>query len=225
VRLEVRERFYVGEQREADQWPLPHTEYVPLHLDARSGELAEHAAEEEGEVDYTAEGTEHAEFTHTFTTDSDLIGPMALRLWVQAEGSDDMDLFVAVHKLDEQAEVVPFSFFNALEDGPVALGWLRVSHRELDLERSTPGQPWHPHRREQPLAPGEIAAVDIEIWPSATHFAPGQQLRLIIQGSDTYTYPPQVVIAGHSQTRNAGRHIIHTGGRHDSHLLVPVVSS
>lgn len=225
VRFEVRERLLVGEQREADQWPLPNTEYVPLHLDARSGRLTEHAAEAEGEVAYVAEGTEHAEFTHTFSTDSDLIGPMALRLWVQAEGSDDMDLFVGVQKLDEQGEVVPFSYFNALEDGPVALGWLRVSHRELDPERSTPGQPWHPHRREERLAPGEIAAVDIEIWPSATHFATGQTLRLIIQGSDIYTYPPQVVIAGHSQTRNAGRHIIHTGGRYDSRLLVPVASS
>jgi predicted acyl esterase len=28
---------------------------------------------------------------------------------------------------------------------------------------------------------------------------------------------------GHSVTRNAGTHVIHTGGRYDSHLLVPVI--
>jgi len=27
----------------------------------------------------------------------------------------------------------------------------------------------------------------------------------------------------HTATRNRGRHVIHTGGHHDSHLLVPVI--
>ena len=146
-----------------------------------------------------------------------------LHLWVHADGADDMDLFVAVQKLDDREQIVPFSFFNSLEDGPVALGWLRASHRELDEVRSSPAQPWHPHRREHLLAPEEVVAVDIEIWPSGTRFGAGETLRLIIQGRDVYTYPPGVVNVGHSQTRNAGSHVIHTGGRYDSHLLIPVI--
>ncbi len=166
--------------------------------------------------------TGSAAFTHRFEEATELIGPMALRLWVEADGGDDMDLFVAVQKLGTDGEVVPFSFLNAQEDGPVALGWLRVSHRELDPERSVPLRPWHRHTREERLSPGEVVAVDIEIWPSGTRFLGGEQLRLVIQGRDVYEYPPGIVKMAHSTTRNRGTHVIHAGGRYDSHLLIPV---
>jgi uncharacterized protein len=223
VRLEVRERLDVGDYRDEPEWPLARTEPRPLYLHAEGRELLPTPAATEDEVRYAADGTERLEFVHRFEATTDLIGPMSLRLWVEAAGSDDMDLFVAVQKVDAHGEIVPFSFLNALEDGPVALGWLRVSHRELDAERSTPLQPWHTHRREEPLRAGQVVPVDIEIWPSGTRFSAGEQLRLVVQGSDIYTYPPGTVSMGHSKTRNAGTHVIHAGGRYDSHLLVPVI--
>ena len=40
-------------------------------------------------------------------------------------------------------------------------------------------------------------------------------------------FPPQqdpgVIIALHPETRNSGRHIVHTGGHYDSHILLPVI--
>jgi uncharacterized protein len=223
VRLEVRDRFYVGEFRAEDEWPLARTRYEKLYVDAANGTLRSSPSEGEASMSYQPASGERAEFVHRFGSTTELIGPMKLRLWVEAQGSDDMDLFVGVRKLDTHGEVVPFSYLNALEDGPVALGWLRVSHRELDPRRSTPERPWHTHRREQRLVPGEIVPVDIEIWPSGTRFAPGEQLLVVVQGSDVQSYPPGVVSMGHSVTRNAGTHVIHSGGRYDSHLLVPVI--
>ncbi len=223
VRIEVRERFYVGEARDEKEWPLARTRYETLYLDASDGTLAPTLAARQTAVSYAAGGPEHAEFVHRFGADTELTGHMKLRLWVEAEGSADMDLFVAVRKLDANGGLVPFSFFYALEDGPVALGYLRVSHRELDERLSTPEQPWHTHRREQPLTPGEIVAVDIEIWPSSTLFRAAEQLQVVVQGSDTQTYPPGVIATGHTETRNRGRHVIHAGGRYNSHLLVPVI--
>jgi predicted acyl esterase len=223
VRVEVRERLLVGQERYDERWPLSGTEYRPLFLDCARGALLPEPVDAEASARYDArEG--RAQFTHRFEAASELVGTMKLRLWVQAEDADDMDLFVALQKLDVHGETVPFSFFNSLEDGPVALGWLRVSHRELDPARSTPGQPWHTHRREELLEPGEVVAVEVEIWPSGTRFEAGEQLRLIVQGSDVYTYPPGIVNMAHSQTRNAGTHIIHAGGHYDSHLLIPVVA-
>ena len=64
-------------------------------------------------------------------------------------------------------------FHAQFDDGPVALGWLRASHRELDQDKSTPWQPVHTHSREQKVAPGEIVLLEIEIWPSGTSFATG----------------------------------------------------
>lgn len=222
VRLEVRERFYEGEVRDEKDWPLARTVYEELYLDGGSGGMGPLKAGSEAVVTYAAT-TGRARFTYRFNTPTELVGHMKLRLWVEADGAEDMDLFVGLQKLDAFGTVMPFSFLNALEDGPVALGWLRVSHRELDGERSTAHQPWHTHRAEQPLKAGEIVPVEIEIWPSGTRFEKGEQLQLVIQGSDVQQYPAGVVSMGHSVTRNAGTHVIHTGGRYDSHLLVPVI--
>jgi predicted acyl esterase len=148
---------------------------------------------------------------------------MKLKLWVHADGSDDMDLFVAIEKIDHAGYIVPFVFFGNHDDGPVALGWLRISHRELDEERSKPYQPFHKHQREIKLKPGEIVPVEIEIWPSSTLFERGEKLRVVVQGSDIYSYPEERHSNGHMATVNKGWHVIYTGGKYDSHLLVPVI--
>ena len=137
-----------------------------------------------------------------------------------------MDLFVAVQKLDAAGGQVGFCFYAFHEDGPVALGWLRASHRALDPERSTPWQPVHSHDREEPLTPAMPVPVDIELWPSSTLFRAGETLRLVVQGSDIYTdAAPGLPFARHERLRNRGRHILRTGGRFDSHLLVPFIAS
>jgi putative CocE/NonD family hydrolase len=233
VRLEVREKFYSGKFRNESEWPLARTQYKKLYLDGRTGGMkatpylakakAGYEAPGDGGRCPQAYGEQRLQFNHRFTRPTDLVGHMKLRLWVEAEGADDMDLFVAVQKFDRDGRYVGFAAFNAMEDGPVALGWLRVSHRELDQARSTPEQPWLTHTREQKLKKGEIVPVDIEIWPSGTHFNAGESLRLVIQGSDIYRYAEWIRMHGHRETLNRGRHIVHTGGKYDSHLLIPVV--
>ncbi len=233
VRLEVRERYYVGKERAENEWPLARTQYRKLFLDARRGTLVQAPAKVRAKARYEAPGdrmrapaayrAERAQFDYVFPEATELTGYMKLHLWVEAVGADDMDLFVALQKLDRAGNYVPLAGFSTMEDGPVALGWLRVSHRELDEQRSTPWQPWLLHRRERKLKPGVPVPVEIEIWPSGTRFAAGERLRLVVQGSDIYEYDASVRIAAHRETRNAGLHVIHTGGKHDSHLLVPVV--
>jgi predicted acyl esterase len=166
----------------------------------------------------------HATFDYWFARETELTGHMKLHLWVEAVGATDMDLFVAIQKIDRHGAVVPFIFYAMIENGPGALGWLRVSHRELDPARSRPEQPFHTHTCERPLQPGERVPAEIEIWPSATRFEAGESLRLIIQGRDIVTQGlPNAPLLRHENTRNKGEHVIHTGGACDSYLLVPVV--
>ena len=66
---------------------------------------------------------------------------------------DDLDVFVALFKLDADGRQVGFPYYAQFEDGPVAVGWLRASHRELDPERSTDYLPVLAHRRALPLTP------------------------------------------------------------------------
>jgi predicted acyl esterase len=233
VQLEVREKYYVGKLRPEREWPPARTRYRKLFLDARTESLKKSLPKSKGSARYEASGDEsrcpaayrqeRAQFDYVFGEETELTGYMKLRLWVEAAGADDMDLFIAVQKFDRHGAYVPFAAFSAQEDGPVSLGWLRASHRELDTERSTPQQPWLAHRRALKLRRGVPVPVEIEIWPSSTRFARGEKLRVVVQGSDIYRYARWMVRAGHPKTVNAGTHVIHTGGKFDSHLLVPLV--
>jgi predicted acyl esterase len=163
-------------------------------------------------------------FDYRFDTDTELTGYMNLKLWVEAEGAEDMDLFVAVQKLDAQGAPVGFHCYAFYDNGPVALGWLRASHRALDEGRSTPWQPVHRHDREDRLRPGEIVPVEIELWPSSTRFRTGESLRVVVKGMDIYRDAlPNLPFARHEDLRNRGVHVLHAGGRYDSHLLMPVI--
>jgi len=165
-----------------------------------------------------ASRNEKAVFSCRFEQAVELIGGMRLRLWVSTSEGDDLDLFVLLQKLDAAGGEVLFSGFNGYERDGVAKGWLRVSHRELDLSRSTPLRPLHNHTRIQKLRSGEIVPVEIEIWPSATIFEKGTTVQLTIQGHDAAKYPA----FGHRQLLNRGLHTIFTGGPYDSCLAVPL---
>jgi len=237
VRIEVRERFYDGLMRCEDEWPLARTRYVELYLDAKTQHLHPDPVRQPGTIDYEATVPQQGDgsvgravFTTRFEQDTELTGHMKLRLWVSADGSDDMDLFVGVKKLDRRGAEVHLADYNHTENGQVAYGWLRVSHRELDERLSTPYRPWLKHARLQKLEPGAVVPVDIEILPSSTFFHAGEGLQLVVQGSDIVGAPTAALPALHGAMRcehrdsvNRGRHILHAGGEFDSHLLVPVI--
>lgn len=227
VRLEVRERAYVQTQRAENEWPLQRQRLVPLYLDAGAGTLLADRPGGESQRRYlSTDKAQSASFDYVFPQDTEITGHMKLRLWVAAAEHNDMDLFVAIQKVDRNSEVVGFHYYASYDSGPAALGWLRVSHRELDAAKSRPERPIQSHRREQLLTPGQVVPVDIEIWASSTSFRAGERLRVLVKGSDIYPYPnraPGLPLALHDETRNRGEHVIWSGGRYDSHLLVPVI--
>ena len=225
VQLEIRERAYEGQMRPEQEWPLARTEYRKLYLDAGSGTLQDEPAQQVSESHYDSCAVDQqAQFDYQYTEDTELTGYMKLRLWVRTDETTDMDIFVAIQKYDQSGEYVPFVFYSLYDYGPVALGWLRASHRALDEQRSTPEQPVHRHDREDMLEPGVAVPLEIEIWPSATKFKKGERLRVVVKGSDIYTdAPDHLPFCLHQDTRNQGEHFILSGAEYDSHLLIPVI--
>lgn len=230
VRLEVRERGGVGGFRNFTQWPVENTDYRKLFLDAQSGRLQTappaQAATKSYDSTFQEENCDAAQFDFTFKERTDLVGNMKLHVVMAAESADDMDIFVGIKKLDAQGQLVEFMHYAQFDNGHVALGWLRASHRELDEGKSTECQPVLKHLREMKLKPGEPVALDIEILPSGTRFEAGETLRLVIQGSEIIKYPAALtrVQYRHEDTVNKGRHIVHTGAASGSYLLVPMVA-
>jgi uncharacterized protein len=209
-------RSYRGES----EWPLARTKHEPLYLDAGAGRMSPAPVAVESSLSYNAtDGS--ASFDFVFATDTELSGHMSLRLWVEARGNEDMDLFVVAQKLGRDGKRVDFRVYGIGWMAEPARGFLRVSHRELDAERSTPGQPWHSHRREQLLKPGEPVPADIEFWPMGCLWRAGETLRLRVAGHPLLHVGNPVTGEPLRSSRNKGVHVLWTGGRYDSHLLIP----
>lgn len=218
----------VGRMEEA--FPPAGVRYEKLFLDASNGTLTWESVNRESSVCYKADDVKgQAAFTIRFDEETELIGFLKLRLWVEAVGADDMDLFVLVQKLNKDGGQLTSTVVH-LPDLEVKIGMLtyagsagkiRISHRQLDHERSTPSQPYQSHVVEELFSPGQIVPVEIPVYPIGMRWSVGEQLRVIVAGYDLIGPAlPGIPLA---PTRNKGEHIIHTGGKYDSHLLVPAI--
>ena len=156
--------------------------------------------------------------TPPLPTDVEVTGPLAASFWVSSS-TEDMDLFLTLRNFDPDGNEV-------LETGqqgtpvPVAKGWLRVSHRELDHRLSKPYQPYHKHQRRLYLTPGEVVQVDVEIWPTSMVFKKGHRIRLDVQPRDGFG--SQGYMHYHADY-NTGTNTIYAGGERPSYLLLPVI--
>lgn len=221
--IDVRESNSALFVRDDESWPIGATDATPLYLDCADGTLNISPPPDESKATYDSETpARHLGFDFTFGQNTELTGSAKLALWVSAEFGGEMDLFVALKKLDRDGLEVGFRYFSTFDEGPVALGWLRASHRALDADRSLPLRPVHKHKQRDMLAPGQVVEVQVEIWPSSTLFREGETLRLIVSGTDIYHFGTGAPELRHD-TENKGTHVVWSGGRHQSHLLLPMV--
>ena len=154
-----------------------------------------------------------------FDRDTWIAGNMSLKLWLSADTASDIDVFVGVRKFDKDGQEVYFYGFGGQPNDIVTRGWLRISQRELDEDRSTIDRPMLKHTSMQKIKPGDVVSATVEILPSATVFEAGSRLQLVIQGTDLVRDKMLV----HGATVNRGITRIYTGGGTASQLLVPVI--
>ena len=240
VKLAIRHGADKFEWRHEREWPLARTQWTKLYFNLAAGALAKempgtpasrtYAASSLGTMGSTSASSSQVMGggikpgmglsleTAPLTEDLEITGPLAASFWVSSS-SEDMDLFLTLRNIDAQGN-------DIMETGqqgtpvPVAKGWLRVSHRELDDKLSLPYRPYHKHTRRLFLKPGEIVKVDVEIWPTSMVFKKGRRIRLDIQprdglGSQGYMH--------YHADYNTGTNTIYSGGEHDSYLLLPVI--
>ena len=243
--------------RAVDAWPPAGYAHQQLYLTA-DGALSVEAPAAEASIRYAAGGPPVC-FRTQFDTEAELIGYMKLRLWVEADGADDMDVVVVVEKLDAEGRPIPRPDGTGQAKLLQALGFQRASRRRLDLARSTDSQPVLLLHGEERLVPGQVVPLEIAIWPMGLKlhhgevlqvmvapnraqalalpfgsarvsipvegftYRPGAEVELLTLGGDADSSPrwarDQAVV---EEPRNRGNHIVHLGGRYDSHLLVPL---
>jgi putative CocE/NonD family hydrolase len=221
MRLEIRDRIdHVVEVRDEQEWPLARTDWRHLYL-GDAGGMSEHP-QDDGRVTFDLR-RDAAAFEYWFDEDTELSGPMTLRLQVAVTGSDDPRLFVGVEKWS-QGVPVPFNGSYGYGRDRVAQGRLRLALRELDPERSTPHQPEHTFRTLQPVGDDEQVEVLIPLSSSATLFHAGDSLRLMVAGR---YLEPRNPLFGHFPTHyvpsRKGRATILWTPERPSSLEIPVI--
>ncbi|HEY2526545.1 MAG TPA: CocE/NonD family hydrolase [Xanthobacteraceae bacterium] len=249
IKLAIRKGGDAFEWRYENEWPLKRTRWTKLYLDfsQSSADNTEIGGSLEEKQAFTASSRTYAATSlgsmgstsaassqvmgggikpgmgvslesAKFAVDTEITGPLAAVLWVSSS-TEDMDLFLTLRNIGPDGKEI-------LETGqqgapvPVAKGWLRASHRELDPDLSLPYRPYHRHARRLYLKPGEVVKVEVEIWPTSMVFEKGHRLRLDIQprdglGSAHYMH--------YHADYNAGTNTIYAGGEMASYLLLPVI--
>jgi predicted acyl esterase len=172
--------------------------------------------------------------------DTEITGPVAAKLFVSSS-THDADLFLILRVFSPDLREIVFQ--GAIDPHtPIAQGWLRASHRKLDKKLTLPWRPYHTHDRKQPLKKGEVAELDIELWPTSIVVPAGHRVALTIRGKD-YEYggpsggrlsnfknelkgcgpflhddpvdrPPEIF---------AGTTTLHFGGKTQNYILLPII--
>lgn len=221
--------------RHEQEWPIPDTQWTKLHLSPDRA-LTTEAATNSATIEYDTMG-EGVTFSMTAAEETEFTGPLSAKLSVSSTTAD-ADLFLIFRVFDPDGMEVTFQ--GALDPHtPVAHGWLRASHRKLDVELTLPFRPFHTHDEVQPLIPGEVVELDIEIWPTSIVVPAGWTIALTVQGKD-YQYSDQVQRVGwftmtgvgpfkHDDPSDRpaelfdGKVSIHLGGGRQNYVLVPVI--
>ncbi|KAH8429484.1 uncharacterized protein LDX57_007146 [Aspergillus melleus] len=205
-----------------NDWPIETTQYEKLYLDASHRTLLHRPSSVESKAAYDVT-TGNATFVTTFTNDTQLVGYFSGHIFVEADGFADMDLFLTLEKLDQHGNLLaplPACTVDVQKGCESAAGAtngtqarLRVSLRALDKKLSTPYFPVQSFKAPQKLSEGEIVPIDVAFTPNSYFFHAGQKLRLVISAQSGTT------VTGN----NIGSHIIHTGGKYQSYVQIPIV--
>lgn len=219
---------------EAD-YPLSRAKERILYLDADSGSMDEDKPASHSSVAYDAI-TGETTFILQVTSQTEINGYCVLKLFFEADGNDDADIFVKLNNLSKDGEemgrvLLPKEIPENAEvwedivaeaKGPSSnlyyyvgpWGRKRVSHRADTDSPKEPG--YYP---PQKLNKGEIVEVSVAFTPTALRINPGEQVRIRISGVNL---TPQAQYDKLPELMNKGRHIIHTGGEYPSCLIVPI---
>jgi uncharacterized protein len=226
-------------RRIAPKWPLARTNWATLYLDTGNLGLSWDRPVQAEAAHFEAMGDGLTFMSSPLATQTEITGPLSARLFISSSTSD-ADLFVTFRAFDPDGNEVDFQ--GTIDPHtPLAQGWLRASHRKLDPDRSKPYRPYHPHQEVEPLEPGVVYQLDIEVWPTCIVLPAGYRLALTVQGRDferkivkdtnevwtssgsgpfLHTDP-----SDRSASTFAGTTTIYTGRERDSFLLLPVVPS
>jgi predicted acyl esterase len=226
------ERFIL---RKENEWPLARTTWTRLYLDGANDRLRWDVAASESSFVFEGLGEGITVESDPLSENVEITGPLAAKLFLSSS-TIDADVFVTLRAFGPDGDEIWFQ--GTLDPTtPLAQGCLRASQRRVDVTLSKPHQPYHLHDVIEPLVPGEVYELDVEIWPTSIVLPAGYRLAVTIAGrdfargasgmddlankgsgpflhNDPDDRPPTIF---------NGMTTLHTGGAHTSYLLLPII--
>jgi len=239
VTLQVRHPGEKFVQRHENEWPLARTRWTNFYLDPDGMKLSPLPVAAEKSVTYDGLGEGFTFSSAPLENETEITGPLALKLWVSSS-TTDADIFAVLRVFEPAGKEVVFQ--GALDPHtPVAQGWLRASQRKLDPKLTLPYRPYHAHDEKQPLKPGEVVELDVEIWPTCIVVPKGYRVALTIRGRD-YEWEGEAAVLSNMKNpmRGCGPFVhddeadrppavfggkvtLHVGPQRPAHVLLPVI--
>jgi len=239
VTLQVRHPGEKFVQRHEKEWPLKRTKWTKFYLDPTARSIVRVPAKSTGSITYDGLGEGVTFMSAPLDQATEITGPSALKLWVSS-ATVDADIFAVLRVFDPRGKEVVFQ--GALDPHtPIAQGWLRASNRKLDPKLSRPYRPYHTHDRKQPLKPGQVYELDVEIWPTCIVVPKGYRVALTIRGRD-YEWEGEATTLSNMKNpmRGCGPFVhddetdrppavfggkvtLHMGPKRPAHVLLPVI--
>jgi predicted acyl esterase len=239
VTLQVRHPGEKFVQRHEKEWPLKRTKWTKFYLDPTARSIVRVPAKSTGSITYDGLGEGVTFMSAPLDKATEITGPSALKLWVSS-ATVDADIFAVLRVFDPRGKEVVFQ--GALDPHtPIAQGWLRASNRKLDPKLSRPYRPYHTHDRKQPLKPGQVYELDVEIWPTCIVVPKGYRVALTIRGRD-YEWEGEATTLSNMKNpmRGCGPFVhddetdrppavfggkvtLHMGPKRPAHVLLPVI--
>lgn len=231
VVLQVRhiDRFV---ERAENEWPLARTQWTKFYLDPAARSLVTSPIGKQSQVEYGA-SSDGVDFSFTLPKQMEITGPIAARLFISSS-SNDADLFLVVRVFDPHNDEITFQ--GALDPNtPIGQGWLRVSHRRLDFEQSLPWRPYHSHDRVEPMTPGQVYEVEVEVIPTSIVIPAGYRLVLTVRGKDysydgplsdfarSFYYASRGIGPFNHEKATSGKVTLYADAGRDAYLLLPVI--
>ena len=203
-----------NEWREGKEWPFPETKFTPFFLH-EYGLLNEHehwsyeGSDSFEESPWMRGSVKYA--TPPLVENTEVVGPILLKLY-GATTDTDVHWIISLLEIDADGK-----------ERLLTKGWLKGSHRELDMQKSKPWEPIYTHTTSEPLTPGKIYEFDIKVVPTGNLFRAGSRIAVKISCVDDEPKNPLELIGTGSLRRTAvSRVTVFHNEDYPSYLLLPI---
>ncbi|KAI9710725.1 MAG: hypothetical protein M1820_002558 [Bogoriella megaspora] len=225
-------------RRTEKEWPIARTQWTKYYLTS-SKTLTTSLPTDIDKLRYRALGTlENPSLiqfsSQAFDQETEITGNITAHLNVSltpdpaGDTPSDIDLFLTLRHISPNGKEI---FYTGTAGDPVPLckGWLRVSLRKVNREHYKHREwlPWRDYYSTdvQPVIPGEVYGVDVEIWPTNVVVEKGGRLVFEVssgdtQGSGLFLHNDPV---DRSEKKLKGWNNIHFGDKFVNYVTLPLI--